>query len=172
MTIVQTKLPFVLAAWVAAGGCATPPKGSNDDLRRMFAAALPNRIRIIEPFTGVASFDEDDTPDGIEVLLQPVNSFDDPGLVVGSLLLELYEYVPASADHKGRRLEHWKLELATAEDQKNHWNSIKQMYELRLRVNPELIPRANQYVLNVTYTSPLGDHLSDECRIDYGQPAR
>ncbi len=129
---------------------------------------MPSQIEIVEPFTRVRSFDEDPEPDGIELLLQAVNPLDNPGLmIVGDITVELYEFIPASADQKGRRIDVWEIELRTKEHQKRFWNQITQMYEFRLAVESELIPVAKRYVLAVTYHSPLGQHLTDEFQIDY-----
>lgn len=134
----------------------------------MLAMLMPSRIEIVEPFTRVKSFDDDNTPDGIEVLLQAVNSLDNPGLmIVGGVQIELYEYIPASADHKGRQLDRWDIELSTTTHQRTYWNQLTQMYEFQLGVDPARIPAKGKYILAVTYNSPLGDHLTDECLISY-----
>jgi hypothetical protein len=129
---------------------------------------MPSRIEIVEPFTRVKSFDGDATPDGIELLLRAVNSLDNPGLMIaGTVRVELFEHVSGSADQKGRRLEHWDVELATAAHQRRYWNQLTQMYEFRLGVDPTVMPNADKYVLLATYNSPLGEHLADECVVSY-----
>lgn len=156
-----------LVILVALGGCASTPKNVDEAAkRRMLSLLMPNRIEIVEPFTRVRSFDDDASPDGIELLLQAVNSLDNPGLmVVGEFLVELYEHVPASGDQKGARVERWNVPLETAEQQRMYWNQITQMYEFRLAVDPSALPADEKYVLLVTYNSPLDDHLTDECII-------
>ena len=134
----------------------------------MLELLMPSRIEIVEPFTRVKSFDENSRPDGIELLFQAVNSLDNPGLMVaGTIRVELFEYVPASAEQKGRRFEQWDVELATAEQQRRHWNQVTQMYEFQLGIDAERLPQVETYVLAVTYSSPLGTHLTDECTIEY-----
>lgn len=173
MLLRPTTAAFVLAA-LATGCTKTANVGepiSVDDQRKMLSLLMPARIEIVEPFTRVRSFDDDKTPDGIEVLLQAVNTLDNPGLmIVGDLLVELFEYVPASAKEEGRRLEHWDVEIATRKHQRRFWNQVTQMYELRLGVDPTAIPQGDRYVLVVTYTSPLGDHLTDKCLIHFRTP--
>ncbi|MEK6676362.1 MAG: hypothetical protein AABZ47_11995 [Planctomycetota bacterium] len=150
-------------------GCAQKQHVVSDPAQRqMLSLLMPQRIQIVEPFTRVRSFDDDDSLDGIELLVQAVNALDDPGLmVVGNIRVELYEYLPASGEPRGRLLEHWDVDLSTAKDQKVFWNKMTQMYEFRMAVDPTLIPPAEQYVLGVTYTSPLGEHLTDDCLIRY-----
>ena len=156
-------------ALIGVVGCASTP-AATDHARQLQLCTLlmPSRIEIVEPFTRVKSFDDDATPDGIELLLQAVNSFGARGLMIaGHVRAELYEHVPASGDQKGRRLERWEIPLSTAEQQLQHWNDITQMYEFLLRVDPAPIAAADKYVLAVTYNSPLGEHLTDECIISY-----
>ena len=137
----------------------------------MLALLMPSKIVIVAPFTRVKSFDDDTTPDGIELLLQSVNSLGDPGMLVGHVHVDLFEHVPASGNAKGRRVDYWDIELSTKEEQRTHWNQATQMYEFRLQVNPNVVPAKDRFVLQVTYTTPMGDHLRDECIID-GRAAR
>lgn len=157
------------AALIAASGCASMSRTSDDPARRdLLALLMPSRVEIVEPFTRVKSFDDDTTPDGIELLLQAVNSLDNPGLMIaGQVRVELFEHVAGSADQKGRRLEHWDVELATTAHQRRYWNQLTQMYEFRLGVDPTVMPNADKFVLLVTYNSPLGEHLTDECVLSY-----
>lgn len=155
------------------GGCKAPARMSSDAAQReMLALLMPSRVEIVEPFTRVQSFGGDPAPDGIELLIQAINSLDSPGLMIaGALRVALYEYVPASGDAKGRRLELWKIELATPKQQRAHWNAMTQMYEFRLGLEPSNVPPAEKYVLALTYTSPLGERLEDECLIQFRSSA-
>ena len=154
---------------VCLTGCAASPLDTDAAAqRKMLALLMPSRIQIVEPFTRVKSFDDDSTPDGIELFLQAVNSLGNAGLnIVGTVRAELYEYVPTSAESKGRRLEHWQVELATSAQQRTYWNGLTQMYEFQLAIDPAKIPGATRYVLAVSYHSPLGEHLTDEYVISY-----
>ncbi len=158
-----------LAVVVHVAGCATPPGSSDVAARReMLALLMPSRIEIIESFTRVKSFDDDAIPDGIELFLEAVNTLDNPGLMItGRIQAALYQYVPASGDQKGQRLQQWDIELDTVHQQRRYWNALTQMYEFRLGIDPSRIPPASKYVLAVLYSSPLGEHLSDECILSY-----
>lgn len=138
------------------------------DQRRMLELLMPERVEIVNPFTRVRSFDDDDRPDGIELLLRAVNALDNPGLMItGRVRVELYEHMQATADSRGRRLDQWDIELTTREQQRRHWNQVTQMYEFRLGVDPASVAAARRYVLTVTYTTPFGRHLTDETMIEY-----
>ena len=133
----------------------------------MLAMVLPSQIEVVGPFTRVSDFDGKAGVDGIEVVARGVNSMGNAGvMLVGDVRVELYAFVPASADHKGRRLEHWNVALRTAEDQRRYWNRLTQMYEFRLGLNLQQLFLAERYVLLLTYTSPLGEHISAEHVMD------
>lgn len=155
--------PLVLLSGLIAG-CRTIDKAPLPEAQReALALLLPNEIEIIKPFTKVASFDDDPEPEGIELFVRAVNYLENPGLMlVGAMRIEMYEYVPASADHKGKQLDLWEVPLRTREDQRKHWNQLTQMYEFRLDVNQDRLPVSQRVVLLVTYISPFGDKKSAE----------
>jgi hypothetical protein len=150
-----------------AGCVATPAAKDAAMQREMVAMVLPSSIEIVGPFTRVSDFDDKPGPDGIEVVVRAVNPLGNPGvMIVGDVRAELYEFIPASAEHKGRRLEHWDIALRTAEDQRRYWNRLTQMYEFRLGLNLEQLVLAERYVVFLTYNSPLGEHISAEHVMD------
>ncbi len=124
---------------------------------------LPEQIEIVEPFTRASRFRDGESGDGIELLLRAVNSFGNPGLmIVGDVRIELYQYVPASADHKGARIDGWDIPLRTESDQRDYWNRLTQMYEFHLQVNAASLPSSGRFILQATYLSPLDERLTDE----------
>jgi len=124
---------------------------------------MPSRIEIVAPFTRIKCLSDGDEPDGIEILLQARNELGNPGLmIVGTVRIELFEFQSGTADCKGGALERWKIELLTEANQRRYWNRLAQMYEFRLGVDLSAIPRAQKYVLLVTYISPFGENITDE----------
>lgn len=169
MPVIQAHRVALTACMLLAGCANTPEAKLEAENRRMLALLLPSGVEIIEPFTRIASFDDDQKPDGIEIMLQAKNPLDSPCLMmVGTVRVELFEFVPASADQKGRRIEFWNVELAAPEHQERHWNRVTQMYEFRLGVDPARVPLAEKYVLQVTYNSPLGGNHSDQIVLQPG----
>jgi len=170
--LLRSVFAGVAAVLFVAPGCKSAPRAGDEAARReMFALLMPERIEIVKPFTRVKSFDRDNKPDGIELLLRAVNSLDNPGLmIVGHVRVELFEHVEASAEPKGRRLDHWDIDLSSAARQKAFWNQLTQMYEFHLGIDPAVLPREKALVMAVTYNSPLGEHLTDECVIEYHGP--
>jgi hypothetical protein len=165
--------PSAIRHWCAlfgvfVGGCAAPPAAKNDALQRdMLAMVLPAKIEVVAPFTRVGNFDGRPGPDGIELVLRAVNPLGDTGvMIVGDVRVELYEFIAASANRKGRRLEHWNVPLRKPDDQSRYWNRLTQMYEFRLGLNLEKLVPAERYVVYVTYSSPLGEHITAEHVLD------
>lgn len=160
-------------------GCAATPAAREDAAnRKMLEMIMPIRLTIVEPFTRVAGLTDSSRgqntakpgfvgPDSIELMLQAANILDSPCvMLVGNIRVELYEFVQASADRKGRRLEFWNVDLTGPEDQRRHWNRVTQMYEFRLGIDPDRVPPAERYVMLVTYNSPLGSNVSDEAVLE------
>lgn len=160
--------PAVLSLALTWCGCAATPRGDEAKKQEAMDLLMPSRIQIVQPFTRAASFDGDEKTDGIELLLQVTNALDSPGLMIaGDLRVELYEFLPASGERKGRQLDQWTLTLSGRDDQLRFWNKITQMYEFRLGVDVDKVPVADKYVLAVTYHSPLGQRLTDECVLPF-----
>lgn len=144
-------------------GCSRTSVDSNDiAARQQLTLLMPEAVDIVGPFTRFRSFTDDDRIDGIELLLQPVNTFGDPVNIVGALVVELYEFRQASGESKGAKLEQWDVSLASERDQRTYWNRTTSMYEFQLQFNPATIPPSKKYVLQVTYNTPLQEHMLDE----------
>ncbi|RJP31709.1 MAG: hypothetical protein C4547_15020 [Phycisphaerales bacterium] len=162
-----------LGALLACGACRTTGAPSSDPAarERMLAMLMPSSVEIVSPFTRIAPTSEDEGEGELdlqlELLLRASNALDNPGLmIVGDVRVELFEFRPASGEPKGRQLARWVVPLVEEEDQRTYWNPVTQMYEFRLGLRRESVPAQDQYVVLVTYNSPLGSHLSDEEVID------
>ncbi|MHC4090644.1 MAG: hypothetical protein ACYSUQ_06615 [Planctomycetota bacterium] len=143
-------------------GCAPRAVDVDDPAtRQMLSLLMPARI-IVEPFTGLKSFDDDDQPDGLEVVLRPVDAFQDPVKIAGSLRVELYHFRPASGESKGRKIEQWDVPLSSLRDQETYWNRYTQMYEIPLELDLAAAEPADKYVIEITYNTPLGEHTVTE----------
>ena len=159
-------LVAVVAGAVLFGplGCASQKVDTaNPATRQMISLLMPTEI-IVEPFTGLKSFDDADLPDGIEVVMRPVDAFGDPVKIAGVLMVELYQFRPASGERKGRKIEQWDIELASTRDQCRYWNRVTQMYEIPLVLSPEALALGSggKFVVEVTYNTPLGEHMITE----------
>lgn len=154
------NIVVILAASLAPvglAGCASQKEDVSDPAtHQSLSLLMPARI-IVEPFTGLKSFDDDARPDGLEVVLRPVDAFGDPVKIAGHLLIELYRFRPASGERKGLKVEQWDIELTSAADQRKYWNHVTQMYEIPLMLGPEALALEpdQKFVIEVTYNLSL-----------------
>ena len=142
-------------------GCSQQRLDASDPATgKMLSLLMPVKI-IVDPITGLKSFDDDDEPDGVMVALRAVDAFGDRVKIAGSVLIELYEFRPASGEPKGREIEQWEIQLASAKDQRRYWNRFAEMYDLPLMLSPQTLAsaRPGKYVVEVTYNNPLGEHM-------------
>ncbi|MCP4251339.1 MAG: hypothetical protein GY778_30250 [bacterium] len=128
---------------------------------QMLSLLMPDKI-IVEPFTGLKSFDDDPRPDGLELVLRPVDAFNDPVKIAGAVRVELYQFRQASGQRKGAKIEQWDVALNSQQAQRLYWNHFTQMYEIPLELDLASAAGADKYVLEVTYNTPLGEHMVSE----------
>lgn len=121
---------------------------------------LPQEIDI-QAFTKVRSWDGDDIPDGLEVVVRPVDYAGDPIKAIGSFQFELFTFRQASADPKGQRIGFWQVELLTADTQQEYWDSMTSSYMFRLAWEGPS-PKPGKYVLQAVYQSPYDYRCFDE----------
>jgi hypothetical protein len=134
---------------------------------------MPAAVKI-QPFTQATSFDDDGIPDGIELMVQPVDRIGDPVKVVGRFTFELWTFRAASADRKGRQLQFWEVVLDSDKDQQRFWDRTAMMYIFNLDVVPGAIPAGEdtgpiipgKLVVVAAYHTPSGEHLIDEFDLD------
>ena len=159
---------IVLVLLSVSVACTERRSGVHDaDLQQMVRLLMPQRVEIVEAFTRFASFDDDALPDGIELLILPVDSFGEAVKIAGTVRVELYAFEQASGEQKGMRVcAPWEIELLTEQDQERYWNTVTGMYEAELELPAGAVPRGEKYVLLVTYNTPLAEHMTDECVLE------
>ncbi len=123
----------------------------------MFDAA---GMRIHPIFTQVKDWTGDGRPDGIEVLIELTDRFDDPTKASGQVLFELFAYRERHPDPRGQRLVNpWIGSLTTVQDQQAHWNNTTQTYNFQLAW-PQ-VSTAQTYVLTATFETSTGQRFFD-----------
>ncbi|MFH0980607.1 MAG: hypothetical protein V2A79_03595 [Planctomycetota bacterium] len=158
---------LVALAVLASPGCQRPTVDLNAAAtHQQLSLLMPAAVKIVAPFTRFRSFDDDERPDGIELLVQPVNTFGDPVNIAGDVIVELYEFRQASGDRKGEKVQQWDIALASERAQRMYWNRTTSMYEFRLQLARTTLPAEPKYVLQVTYNTPLKEHMLDECVLE------
>lgn len=166
----KASLALAIAAAVLCGlaGCsiARRTEFNEQERRRMLGVILPNSVQVVSAFTRPASFDDDATLDGIEVVLQTLDAQGEPTKLSGRLVFEMYTYKKASADPKGRLAQTWTHTLTSEKDQESYWDRASRMYRFQLLVNKNELPIDNRYVVLARYTNPWNEHFEDEAVID------
>lgn len=128
----------------------------------MLSLMLPHAIEI-QPFTKIASFNDDEIPDGIVTVIRPVDRFGDPVKAVGRFYFELWTYVEASALRRGERLAFWERTIGSEEEVRLYWNRA-QMYEFQLAWTQGMqqLRPGRKFILAVTYRTPWDTGIEDE----------
>lgn len=166
--------PLLTAVGLLICVAACSPKyndiAENPQSAALLELLMPKEVQIVEAFSEFKSFDDDRIPDGLEVLLQPTNAFGETVNIVGGLRFELYSFQQASGIRAGQRYQQWDVVLASKEDHERYWNKATQMYEFQLLFDVDSIPREEKYVVQVTYTSPLKQHLTGEAIVNAPTP--
>ncbi|HPD31714.1 MAG TPA: hypothetical protein PLL20_17110 [Phycisphaerae bacterium] len=172
ITSITWRLALLMFAGAMLAGCNGGPSRipTEPQRRAMLSLMLPTHIKI-QPFTRIASFDKDNIPDGVIVVLRAIDRFGDPVKAAGPFYFELWSYQPASGEPKGQRLAFWDQTLDTADKVSGHWTHA-QMYEFKLGW-PEgatSVRPGSKYVLTATYRTPWDETMTDEYVLDFSVP--
>lgn len=120
----------------------------------------PTAMRIHPIFTQVKDWNGDGKPDGIEVLIEFQDQFDDPTKATGRVIFELFEYRKDSPDPRGKRLANpWIGSLVTLADQRERWNRTSRTYSFQLtfdQIRPD-----QDYVLSAIFELSGGGRFFD-----------
>lgn len=175
----------MMLSGLAFGGCQRGRVGGVADgptAEELVAFYSPRRVKILA-FTKVCSFDDDLIPDGINVMIQPLDGAGDEVKAFGRFNFELYQYKPASPDKRGEMIEHWDQTVLSPEDQAQFWSGYARAYEFQLSWEGRPIPPQKKYVLVASFEGGPGserlfdDHefefrVSREDRINVMQPEK
>ncbi len=129
----------------------------------------PATVHIHPIFTQVEDWTEDGIPDGIEVLLELRDQFNEPTKATGRLLFELHEYRQGSLDPRGERLANpWIGSLRTLDEQSARWRRTFRAYKFQLAMPG--ISRSRHYVLSVMFRGAAGTRLFDRIILEPQTP--
>lgn len=165
--VLAGSLPF-LAGCQSSGPERVP---TEPERVRMLSLMMPAAIEI-QPFSKIRSFDEDEVPDGLLVVVRVTDRLGEPVKAAGLFYFELWTYLPASGEPKGERLAFWDRSIASVDEIRQYWTRA-QMYEFRLAWTAGLnaIAPNRKYVLKATYRPPWDEIIQDEYVIDFQLPA-
>jgi hypothetical protein len=143
------RLAVPLLCLLILSGCANDsPVTREEDFS-------PHKLRIHPIFTQVKDFDGDKTPDGIDVVVELLDNYDEPTRGKGTMLFELWTYRKHQADNLGDRVcEPWRATLLNRAEQDEHWSKALRAYSIPLKV-PK-IDATREYVLTASFETAGG----------------
>ena len=115
----------------------------------------PVSVRIHPTFTHVKNWGGSDAPDGVEVLLEVRDRWDEPIRATGKVIFELYSYRTGYPDPRGSRVVNpWVASLATVEEQTSRWQRVERAYKFELSY-PQ-IDKNRTYILTASFETEGG----------------
>ncbi len=145
----------LVAVLVAQAGCV-PPEGtalpqtnrSNAEMTRPCACYAPARVDIL-PLTEFA--EQDSGPEqGIRAYVSLLDASGCQMKAPGKFRFELYQYLPRSAEPKGKRLKIWPdFDLSEPASNNLYWRDFLRAYEFSPSDLP-FEPGPSDYILEVT----------------------
>jgi hypothetical protein len=118
----------------------------------MFGAAS---MRIHPTFTQVKDWTGDGKPDGVEVVLELQDPFDEPTRAAGTVRFELWSYHEAAQERRGKlAAPPWIFPLNTRVEQTARWNPVERGYTFQLPFDK--ITNDHRYVLTAQFDRPEG----------------
>jgi hypothetical protein len=140
---------IVIVPWVLCAGCESTAKIKADP------SFGPTHVRIHPTFTQVKDWTGDGKLDGIEVVVELLDDFDEPVRAPGKMTFELFRYLRGEPNPAGDRLVNpWVGSLLTREEQAAHWSPALRAYTFQLAY-PQ-VSQGQYYVLSVTFESAGG----------------
>ena len=131
---------------------------NSDDDFSLYALYVPDKIDIM-PLTEIV--DAGDTQEStINIYVSLIDSFGSQIKSPGMFRFELYEYMPRSADPKGKRPVIWPdVDLTDPVANNDSWRDFLRAYEFSF---PCEQTNDKDYILQVTCLCPNGKRLSSE----------
>ena len=168
--VVNLPLALFSILLLAGAGCepehTQPVMPDDPDSRLLFTYSQYAPVKIdIMPLTEFVPSANADGNLHIKVLLGVFDSFDSQIKSPSTFRFELYEYLPRSAESKGRRIIIWPdADLIDAAENNKFWRDFLRAYEFNLPFKPQ---KNQTYVLQATALCPGGKRLSSDFVLEY-----
>lgn len=138
----------LLLLTLLGAGCNSTPTIAREE------AFGPSQVRLHPTFSQIKDWTGDGKVDGVEAVVELLDSFGEPTRGSGTLVFELSEYRSHDPQPAARRVADPFLEkLDTREAQQAKWNAALRSYTFQLPL-PK-IDKTNTFVLDVSF-EPLG----------------
>ena len=135
----------------------TPDNALND-----YSAFAPAKIKII----GLTEFVDNSN---LKIYVDLIDSFGSRVKSPVVIRFELYEYVPRSAEPKGRRIFLWPdIDLTSAEVNNAHWRDFLRAYEFNMKIDFELDAKQT-YILQGLCRTSSGSCLDATKQLTFGK---
>ena len=129
---------------------------------------LPQRIDI-HPFTRAQPTEANARGGGVlEVRIQLIDSFGDPGKGFGAFRFTLFRYRLSGVDRRGEQMVVWDEDLSLPNRNLAHWDPISNAYQFNLERDQPFV-NGQRYVLEAYFDSPYTEQLLDEHAIMVGE---
>ena len=146
-----------LAILLAAGCEPSAQKVAAKDCQDF--AFAPAKIEIIRLTEFTTAEDRSRKPQ-IRIYLNFLDEFNNQMKAPGTFRFELYQYVPRSAEPKGKRITIWPdIDITDPKNNNKHWRDFLRSYQFNLDFSP---PKNQTYVLQATCLCPEGRRLTAE----------
>jgi hypothetical protein len=169
--VVNFPLALSSVLLFAVAGCElehnqpVTPDDPDSKLLSTYSQYAPARIDIM-PLTEFVGSEGGDEASRIKVLVSVFDAFDSQIKSPSTFRFELYEYLPRSAESKGKRIIIWRPDagLTDAAENNKYWRDFLRAYEFNLPFKPE---KNQTYVLQATALCPNGKRLSADFILKY-----
>ncbi|KPK76026.1 MAG: hypothetical protein AMJ79_08650 [Phycisphaerae bacterium SM23_30] len=156
--------------WGVIIGCNGMESKPADEERA--GAFFVKEVRLQRSFTRILEADpQQGEPAGIEAYVELLDQFGDPIKGAGVFRFEIFRYVPAVSDPRGRRFAGagmQVLDLSEPQVSQQYWDGITQCYRMILEL-PEEAAGARQIVLQATFISDPTGRVQDTLVLERGQ---
>ena len=139
----------------APGAPRLPGPDGADKSAPPWATMFAPASLVIGFFTRSRNFGGGAGDEGLEVRVQPLDSFGDPTKAVGSYRIEVFAYRVRSTEKKGERLGHWYISVLDADANRKFYDPVDRSYVFPLLWESP-IPAGEQVIVQATYYPPGG----------------
>lgn len=139
----------------ATGAPLAPTPAGGKSPAPEWAMMFAPRSLVIGFFTRSKNFDNLPGDDGLDVRIQPLDTFGDPTKAVGAYRIEAFAYRIHSGEKRGERLGHWYVSVLDAESNRKYYDPVDRSYVFPLLWDKE-IPVGTTVIVQATYYPPGG----------------
>jgi hypothetical protein len=158
--IVSCAFLLVAAGCKPAPDAPTDPPTANGNTSgefHVYTRYVPEKIYVL-PLTEFVSIPDEPKLSKIKIYVSLLDAFDCQIKTPGTFRFDLHDYIPRSAEPKGKRISIWPdINLTDPVDNNRYWRDHFRAYKFTLDFTPQ---RGQSYILEATCFCPNGRRLS------------